>query len=445
MSSPSSLASVREYYERARTSLFSLPAVLILASVGLARLTTLFDEVDRDLPLLLPAGVAAGRLILSTIAGATITVAAIVFSMTAVAVQLASSQYSPRVVGGLFQSPLQRWVIGVVMGTFTFSLTALGLGSGADADGLGHPLTVTVALILAVTSMLLIVAFIDRTTRSITVSEIIRRIAERAMAATALASHSSASGAAVGDEPGLSVPEPPSGEGSADLVAASGGWVVRLDAADLGARLPPGTTVRLAERVGSYVSPGDVIATVWPAEAASEATEQMVRRSLVLGRFRDPERDAAFAIRLLVDIALRALSPGVNDPTTAIDVLQHLRGPMRQVLFERPSPRVFSLPGNRKVVVPETLSHSNHVRGAFSEIRLAARDQPEVIRTLLEVLADLTNQLVDADLSSRADPLRLQARLAVEGARSGTLGPEDLEPIMRVAERFGGELASGAE
>ena len=166
---------IRDRVERVRDSLFLVPAALIVASVALAWATTRLDSVAPGGLPLLPAGVVGARSILSTIAGATITVAAIVFSITAVAVQLASTQYSPRVVGGLFRDSLQQWVIGVVVGTFTFSLTALALGPGtADPGGAAPRVTVTVAVGLAVTSMLLIVGFIDRTTRSITVSEIVR-------------------------------------------------------------------------------------------------------------------------------------------------------------------------------------------------------------------------------------------------------------------------------
>lgn len=425
---------VRQAWERVRESLFFVPALLILASMALAWVTTSLDRLDLEGLPLLPAGVVGARAILSTIAGATITVAAIVFSITAVAVQLASTQYSPRVLGGIFRDRIQQWVIGVVVGTFTFSLSALALGPGsAEPGGVAPRVTVSVAVALAVISMLLIVVFIDHTTRSLTVTETIRRISDRAdRAAQRVETPPSSAGSSDADE--VEAPD-----GSVDLPASASGWVRQVRAGELAGRLSKGTTVRLADRVGAYISQGDVIATVWPEEALDDGLERAIHRAVVLGRFRDPDTDVAFAIRQLVDIALRALSPGINDPTTAIDVLQHLRRPVRTVLFQ-PSPRrVFTGGNGGKIVMPETRSRSDLVWGAFAEIRLAARGQPEVIRVLLEVLADLTDRLEDEDLSERANPLREQARLAVQEAIDHGYADSDLERILRTARRFDDE------
>ena len=119
-----------------------------------------FAPVIEDWPIVLGTTVGGGRAIATTVAGATITVAAIVFSITALSTQMASSQYSPRAMGGFFEDPLQQTIIGLVVGTFTYSLLILGSMGHAIVDAEATPsVSVSFAVLLGVSSAIGIVAY----------------------------------------------------------------------------------------------------------------------------------------------------------------------------------------------------------------------------------------------------------------------------------------------
>ena len=139
-------------------------------------------DQDRELPLGLTSTVDSARAVLSTIAGATITFAGIAFSVSLLIIQLASSQYSPRVVHTLFRDPFNRRVMGLVVGTFTYCVIVLRSVRSPFEQG-GEPvipnLSVAVAVVLGIATILAIVAFINHSAHSMDVSEILERCPAR--------------------------------------------------------------------------------------------------------------------------------------------------------------------------------------------------------------------------------------------------------------------------
>jgi uncharacterized membrane protein len=162
-----------------------------------------------------------------------------------------------------------------------------------------------------------------------------------------------------------------------------------------------------------------------------------VRRSIRSGKERSVATNPAFGIRQLVDIALKALSPGVNDPTTAVDVIHHLKVPVREILVSEPPTRVFGGPRGQRVILAETPSRSDHVHAAFSEIRLASTGQPSVIRALIEVLGDLRTELEAAELTGRVDAVAEELSLTIEAARHSRLPKEDIARVLRSVDEAG--------
>lgn len=224
------------------------------------------------------------------------------------------------------------------------------------------------------------------------------------------------------------------------MIAKRTGWVTRIDTEGLLANLPDSTAVRIGVRVGEAVSEGDQIATIWSEdEDHVETVTAAVRVAIRLASQRSISSDPSFGIRQLVDIALRALSPGVNDPTTAVDVLHHLKIPIREVLVSEAPKRVFIGDNARRVYMAETPSRTDYVHTAFSEIRLAAGNQLSVIEALVEVLEDLESELLAADLTGRAAAVQEELRLTIEMARGSGLPDADLKRV--VGERM--DLESG--
>jgi uncharacterized membrane protein len=430
------MGSLRYAVQRLRESLFLVPTAVIVLCIGAAVGARYLDrevEAVADFPLLLSVSLSGGRSIATAVAGATITVAAVVFSITALSSQIASSQYSPRAVAGFFENRFQQLVIGLVVGTFAYSLLVVaGLAGTVESDqSLQRSVSVTLAVVLGIGSGVAIVAYIDHSLRRMRVSAVVRRIAE----ATAEAVRREYRKEAAADKAdGRLQPE---GK-PVHVHAVRLGWVRFIDVPVLARTVPPGTAIRVEVRTGELVAVGDLLATAWLAPGEDGRTLAVaVRRAIFTARDRSVDRDPAFGIRQLVDIALRALSPGINDPTTAVDVIQHLKVPLRGILTGDLPGRVYSGLDHQRVFLPEAPSRSDHVHAAFSEIRLAGVQQPAVLRTLLEVAADLVTELKDSDLEGRGTALMEEAGLAIAAARGAGFAEPDLKRILEVAGRLG--------
>lgn len=424
-------------WDRTRESLFYVPALMIAGAVALSMLTAWVDgrysEQLGDFPLLIDTSVQAARATLGAAAAATITVAGIVISITVVAVHLASSQFSPRVLHGFFADRFTKFLIGLVVGSFAFDLISL---ASVRVPGTGTPVssravTVTVGIVLAVVSLLAIVAFIDRSLRRMQVGELIRRIAD--------STHGHFESARRGEDAVTDASDTAMPDGEGDTIRCdTDGWVLDIEPDAIVSSLDPKAVARLDVAVGRFVAKGSALLTVWPGPEVPERLTDAVRTAIQVGRSRRLQSDPAFGIRQLVDIALRALSPGINDPTTANEVLVHLTGIIRLILERDQPARVHHGEDGRRLFRPHEPSRSDLVHDAFGEIRMAAGAHPSVMVTLLEVLGGLADHLEEQDLVGRTEPLREEARLAVETVeRTSTLLTEDRIRVRRTAERLG--------
>jgi uncharacterized membrane protein len=166
-----------------RDNLFAIPVLVIAVCGGLAFLALYLDvkvgETLDDWPVIIGTTVSGARAIAASVAGATITVAAIVFSITALSTQMAASQYSPRALGEFFEDPFQQTIIGLVVGTFTYSLLVLASLGGGIVDGAAATpsASVTLSIILGVESAVGIVAYINHSLRRMQVDSVVQRIA----------------------------------------------------------------------------------------------------------------------------------------------------------------------------------------------------------------------------------------------------------------------------
>ncbi len=414
---------------RVQGSLFLLPLTVIAICAAAALLALVFEtqKIDTGLPFLLSTTASGGRVIVTTVAGATITVAAIVFSITALSTQMAANQYSPRALRGFFEDPFQQVVLGLVVGTFIYSLVVLGgLGSILD-DGVdaARSVSVTLAIVMGIASVVGIVLYLDHSLRRVQIDAVVQRIAGAALAAVRREHRE------VGDaKPSPERTATPHGE-SMTVVADRSGWILHIEARTLASSLPADSVAMVRVRLGEAVSVGDHLVTIWPNPGDDVRLARRIRRSIRAGRERSVATNPAFGIRLLVDIALKALSPGVNDPTTAVDVIHHLKVPIREILISDPPTRVFSGPKRQRVFLAETPSRSDHVHAAFSEIRLAATSQPFVLRALIEVLGDLIDELGGAGLTGRGDALAEELALTIDEAKNSRMPQQDIARVLK--------------
>lgn len=430
--------------ERFRSSLFLVPMIAVFAAIASAAAAIGVDrgleQNGAELPLGFASTVDSARAILGTVAGATISFAGIAFSVSLLTIQQASNQFSPRVVHTLFRDPFNKRVMALVVGTFTYCLLVLRSVRSPLEDG-GAPvipnLSVAVAVGLGIVTILAIVAFIDHSAHSMDISRILEGVQhdalDRICAEWVPADASDA---------GPPAPEPP-GVVEHTVRFDRNGWVQQLDVDALVCCVQQGETMWVDAYPGRYAIEATPLCRLSAPLAGGDGDglEGRVRAAVSIGPTRTMQQDVSFGLRQLSDVALKALSPGVNDPTTAQDAIFHSVAVLAELLRRDPPPSVRTAEGYGRVVLVEQLTHDDLVHLAFDEVRRAAVSQPAVCIYLLEALSLLVESTTAAGHRERTDALRDQARLTVAGCAAADLLPEDVRSVEDAHRRRFGPVA----
>ena len=425
--------------DRLRASLFFVPSASVVGGVVLAVAMLWVDDLiapnAEDLPFLIASTVDSARAILGTVATATITVAGIAFSVSLLVVQLASSQYSPRVVHNLFRDPTNKRVMGVVVGTFAYCLVVLQAVRGSVSDNgedVVPNLSVVVALGLGVASILAIIAFINPNALAMEVSELLQDATDNAI-------ESADSSWPHPDDAGPPLPEPEI-DGDGFVVASNAnGWVQDIDIDRLCGIPEPGGAIRLETGIGRYAIAGIPLAVVWPPPPDTDAVTAEVRAAIGIGRTRTLAQDPAYGVRQLADVGIRALSSGIDDPTTAQDAIFHLTAVLRELHHRVPPARVVAGDQDRVLVRSEAPTHAELVDLAFDELRRSSATHPAVSVYLLEAMHLLCRASDPSPPDEAREALCRQAHLVVSGTRAADLLADDVELVVAAYDsRFGG-------
>lgn len=428
--------------DRLRGSFFFVPMLFVVGGAVLGQVSLEIDSAitgsDVELPFVLESTVDNARAVLSTVATATITFAGIAFSISLLVIQLASSQFSPRVVHGLFRDPFNKRVMGIVVGTFTYCLVVLrSVRDALDDSGQAvvPNLSVAIALVLGIVAILATVALLNHSAHSMDVSELLHGVTRDSLEKVEQS----------WPRPGASAPashdDPPPVDGFVVRFARDG-WIQHVDGDALLAVAPPGGVVRLETAVGRYAVTGTPLVTVWPVPGPDDRSEveAATRGAVYVGENRTMQQDAGYGVRQLVDVGLRALSPGVNDPTTAQDAIFHIAAVLQGMLARDSPGRVRGGAEGRRLLRPELPDHAEVIGLAFDELRIAARDQPTVCIYLLEAIHLLCGSGDPDGPVAGQGALREQARLVLEGCEAADLLPHDLDRVRSAYEhRFGSD------
>ncbi len=422
--------------ERFRASLFLVPMLAVVAAIILASAAIAFDRaLDQSgatLPLGFTSTVPSARALLGTIAGATITFAGIAFSVSLLIIQQASNQYSPRVVHTLFRDPFNKRVMGLVVGTFTYCLLILRSVRTALEEG-GDPvipnLSVAIAVVLGITTILAVVAFIDHSAHSMDISHILHDVEGEAITQIRRTWPTS-------DE----APEPTPGhpkDPAHTIRFDRSGWIQQVDVDKLTACVPSGHTMWVEAHPGRYAVARTPVCTLSVEPDDVDAVERRVLASIFTGETRTMQQDISFGLRQLADVALKALSPGVNDPTTAQDAIFHCAAVLGELLRRHPPSTAAPRDGCGRVVLLHQDTHEDLICLAFDEVRQAAATMPTVCIYLLQAL-ELLTEVLDAGPSERRQALHRQATLVVAGCAAANNLPADLRDVQNAYQlRFG--------
>ena len=423
-------------WEYARGALWVLPGISLIAALVLgAVLAKVHVPATAPLQHLLFQGTADdARTLLIGITGTVVTVIALVLGLTLVALQLSSSQYSPRVLRNFLRDWQNQVFLSVIVATFAYSAAGLyTVGVSAGRRTSSYPqLAVSVAIVLLFVSLGTLIFFLDHLAHSIQIDRIMAVIERSTKQVLA----DEARGAAARSRHGQ-VPEPPIW--AVAIGARKDGYVQTIHPellVPLAERLE--VSVRIVPQVGDYVVPGHPIAYAWRTSMEQQPPDpedlaDTVHRVVRTGFERTLQQDIRFGMRQLVDIALRALSPAVNDPYTGIQVIQRLTV-LLCILAPMPLGDyvVAGREGSVDVVVPQP-SFRDYVDLACGLIRRYGAGEPTVTASLLRMLQDVQDLATDPD---RLQALATEARLVVADAERATLQPADLRIVREQAAPF---------
>ena len=408
--------------ESLRSSLWLIPSLCVASAVVLA---LGLIELDRRVrvPLAFEGGPESAQTFLSTISSSMITFTGLVFTITIVVLQLASQQFSPRVLRTFLRDRHSQFALGVFTATFAYALVVLRAVRADDGSAGGEfvpGIAVTVAFALVMLSLALFVDYIHHIAQSIRVSSITNSIGDETR--TAIAD--------IYDHEHTEAPVPlPAGGHVHEVFAPKRGIVTALDRDRLVALAEThGSVVEVIPAIGDYVAEGSLLLRV---HGGSAPDPHAFADHIGLGPERTMQQDPAFGFRQLVDIAERGLSPAVNDPTTAVQCLDEIHDLLRR-LASRPFPsgQRFGPSGEVRLAFPVT-SWDGYVSLACDEIRLYGGDSIQVHRRLRSMLVDL----LSVAAPERDGPLRLQLRLLDDSADLNLDHPEDRESAKQADEQ----------
>ena len=387
--------------EALRTNLWLVPTVEIVLAVVLFAGTYALDRAAYNGSLTLPSffisGTAdAARQVLTAIAAAVITVVTLVFSITIVTLTLASTQFGPRMLRNFIRDRITQFTLGSFVATFIYAILALvSIGPGGHGEFVPH-VSITVTMALVVLDVIVLVVFIDHIAKSIQLPQVIASIAgdlSRAIDAEAALPASDVRKAGPSLQELLARLDEDSGvvraPGSGYLQYVSMRTLIDISRAG-------NAVIRLLHRPGHFVVEGEPLADVWPA-AAAPGVARALGGAHATGPHRTLTQDLSFAVDQLVEIAIRALSPAVNDTFTALACIDWLGDGLCKIASQwQPTPVHRDAVGHVRVIAV-TVGFPRLLERSHDKIRQASRGMPAVMIRQLDGLTKLMAYTASAE------------------------------------------------
>ncbi len=406
-----------------RTSFWFMPTLMVIAAIALSLFTLSLDKATGNhssiatLGWTFTRGPEGSRALLSAVAGSMMTIASVTFSITIVALQLASAQFGPRLLRNFMRDRGNQIAIGTFIATFTFCLLILRTVNGTEGEQFVPHISVTVGLFLTLASIGVLIYFVHHSAESIQAENVIAGVS-RDLHEAINRLYPASIGQGPSASPGHQGHLPETFDREARAVRSScSDYLQAIDLEKL-MRLAKSNDVilKLDQRPGQFFFKGSHLVRAWPAERVNDEFADQVRDAFYFGRRRTLTQDIEFAIDQLVEIAVRALSPGINDPFTAINCVDRL-GAALCTLAEKDIPSPYRLDDEGRLrVVTDTSTIPGIIDASFNQIRQAARSDVSVTLRLLETIEAVARDTTNPEFH---DALRRHAVLIHRGSQEG--------------------------
>jgi len=389
------MSKFKQLWSNLRSSFWFMPSLIVVVSIVLAAALIEADSAGSDRwlaqwPRLFGAGAEGARGMMSTIAGSMISVVGVTFSMILVVLALASSQYTSRILRNFMRSRVTQVVLGIFAGNFTYCLIVLRTIRSGDEGTFVPSLAVFFGFALALGGVGALVYFIHHIASSIEASGVIASVAQETIAAIDRLFPEKL-GQGPGEDDDDQTLHPLSERNWRAVPARESGYIQRVnDSALLRLARDSNAIVRMEHGVGEFVVRNTTLASLALEDPPDPETIDALQATFSINRHRTVEQDAAFGIRQIVDVALKALSPGINDVTTAVTCVDYLT-----TILARLAPR--QIPSSHRYeegelrVIAKGPSFESMLAESFDQIRNNAKGNVAIISRMLDAFQTLAS------------------------------------------------------
>ena len=419
-------------YEYVRNSLWIVPGLFMAVAIGLGISLPDVDESVHS-TIGISFGADAGRAVLGALAGGMITFTGFVFSILLLAVQFGSSQFSPRMLRRFLRDPTTKFSLGIFMATFIYALLVLRVVGTAQEVSFVPSNAISVALLMLLLSMLMFLRLISRTTQALRVAAVLHDLGRDARRVVDRVYPDPFQEDEQGGAPDLG--------GPARIVRHHGepGVLQSVDFKGLVARAAAADAViELVPRIGDLLAPDTPLFRIH--DDGGTIDDRWLQGAIAVGDERTLRQDPAFAFRLLADISAKALSPGVNDPTTATQALDQIELLLRAIGVRRLGPGVGRGDDGAPRFVYPVPSWEDLLTLAVAETRQFGEGSVQVTRRLRALLEDLREAVPEPRRAAVDAELRL---LDASADRAFTDRGDRLSAAARDRQGLGAAEAAG--
>ena len=433
-----SIIKLLKLWENLRSGFWFIPAFIACGGVALA---VICPWVDGVLPgfgqwigrqgYLIDAG--GSRTILSVIASSAITVAGVVFSITMVVLATMSAQFGPRLLPNFMRQNSTKFVLGGFIGTFVYCMLGLSQLTGDGEHGDIPKITVLVGLLLGILSFGLLIFFIHQVARFIQAPCILQDVAHR-LRLNILRYFPESEDKDSSADVARDVAPPTFNDQATGVSLMIDGYlqVIDLDAL-LEWSVESNATLHIVKRPGDFVVADEKVVWIRSETSLPEVEMETVRDAFIVGVDRTDTQDVHFAVDQLVEVAVRALSPGVNDPYTAVNCIDHLRAALALMSTRCPAASA-RRDGDGKVRIRfKTYTFSGILDLAFHPLRQHGKSLESVAIRLMETMVSLADRKLP---DSFRDALGRHARLLREDVQESFAQKLDRKDFERRYRRF---------
>jgi len=375
-----------------KATFWFIPALIILFSVLLAIGFVYLDQIatfprDGLGSFFFANSVDSARSILSTISGAMIGVAGTVFSVTLVALTLASSQLGPRLIRNFMYVRLNQIVLGSYISTYLYCLIVLIAIQDNDGVIFIPSLSILLAIIAAIANIILLIIFIHQIAISIQADKVISDISTFITKQVRVMFPEN-----MGDEPDAVYELPVDAIKSqyatiTSIKTKKSGYLQYIDSQSILKLISDyNALLEFNYRPGDYLVEGVEIGKLYTNEKVEENKLEKILFQIVIGKSKTAQQDLEFSIHQMVEIAARALSPGINDPYTAIACIDHLTSTMCYLAQVKFPSEYWVDDHNELRVIADIVNFEGVLDASFNQIRQFSEGSPAVIIRLMEVL-----------------------------------------------------------